>query len=196
LRTLPDSFGQLYNLERLWAGVHRPSLFSGHCVPCNHGLRFQKLATLRVCSTNPWSSAISDDNLLQVLPESFGSLSALTELHLDRNHLYHLCDSFSELTQLLELFLHENSFGHVQHGDLDEVVGGPYGVPPAVCELHSLRVLSLAKCDLDNSMLPQGLTRSFPPPRRVYASPHRRDWQPARLRGSGVPLLAESKSCC
>jgi len=67
-------------------------------------------------------------NLLEVLPEDFGSLKNLTLLKMDSNHFISLPDSIGQLDKVTELLLFDNMLETV---------------PPSLFEMKSLGMLNL-----------------------------------------------------
>ncbi|XP_062510631.1 leucine-rich repeat protein lrrA-like [Corticium candelabrum] len=91
LHSLPEEFGGLVSLERLWLDENKLN-----CLPQSFG-SLSHLTFVDMCQ-----------NLLSELPDSFCNLSALVTLYLSRNQLSVLPPDFGKLSQLLEVRLDNN----------------------------------------------------------------------------------------
>lgn len=124
---LPDSLGQLVNLEHL--RINSEGLTT---LPDSLG-QLAKLRTLCVL-----------DSQLTELPEGVGYLESLEELYLTRNRMRRLPSSFAYLRNLRELTL-----GKTYTPPSDRSPEETYGeVPPQVRHLHRLKRLNMDGCGI------------------------------------------------
>lgn len=114
LSTLPEGFGKLSNLERLWVDENKlkilPNSF-GHLCHLTFVDMCQNLLSIlpdSICKLSSLVTLLLSQNQLKVLPCDFGNLSKLVEVRLDHNELQSLPDSFQKLTQLKTLDLYSN----------------------------------------------------------------------------------------
>jgi len=107
LNQLPDSFGNLTNLQRLY-------------MDCNPNLNqlpdsFGNLTNLQVLYVR--------ENYLNQLPDSFGNLTNLEVLDLSDNNLNQLPDSFGNLTNLQRINMKRNPLNKDSKKTLDKLKG-------------------------------------------------------------------------
>jgi len=114
LRSLPESFGNLRNLEELWMANNQlqtlPETFGQLTQLEQLCLSNNKLSTLSESFGNfdNLERLWLDDNQLSSLPETLGNLTRLDSLYLDHNLLSALPKSFRNLANLETLTLYKN----------------------------------------------------------------------------------------
>ncbi len=157
LGCLPDSIGELKNLETLYLRGNKLE-----CLPVSIG-ELKNLETLYLSHNNLGCLPDSigelknleylnlDYNKLGCLPDSIGKLESLKTLYLDSNELKELPDSIGKLESLKTLYLYNNKLGCLPDsiGNLKSLKylnlrGNKLGcLPDSIGEFKSLEYLNL-----------------------------------------------------
>jgi len=164
LSSLPDSIGNLTNLEKL--NVEHNKLTS---LPDSIGnlINLKKLLLSNNTLTGLPDSICDLKNLIVLglemnwlasLPNNFGNLTNLTELYLGSNELASLPNNFGNLTKLTELYLDSNnlsslpeSISQLENLDAAHLNSNNFSIfPKVICQITNLNSLYLTHNKLTN----------------------------------------------